>query len=493
MSKKNLGFSRYGLHERVLVALPGLGFHHPTAVQDKVIPAFLAQRNLIVEAPTGTGKTAAYGMPLISQLNLLKRSTQALVLAPSRELARQIAEALLSFFEGDTLKVGLVTGGGSVEDSFLEIKSGPHIVVAVPGRLREISAQYQYDYLWRDIKYLIVDEGDKLLEAGFQKDFDEIRKHLRPNLHVGFFSATISADAEKMMKELAPRASLIRLAPRDLLRNLSFFEVEVPRSGREAGLAALLATGQVDRALIFCSRRSEIFPITGFLLNQGFRTEAYYGAQTAEERSAILEGFREGRVQYLVASDLAARGLDLIDLPSVVNLWVPEAYDHYLHRAGRTGRAGKPGKVWSLATTEAEQIYLHNHHEAMGLPLKQFQIKAQAKKAQPVVRWVKCHLSRGKRDKVRRGDVAGFILNQAGIDPAQIGVITVFEAYSVVTLPEPVMATLEKTDDLRLKGKSVKARRYTWDEQEQIAQATKQLLRDRKPVKKTEGRAKKQG
>ncbi len=475
------GFLNLGLHDRVLDSLNGLGFKKPTPVQNEVITPFYHGKDLIVEAPTGTGKTAAYGLPLISKLNLLKRSTQALVLAPSRELAVQITSALSSFFIGPQLSVGLVAGGSSIEESHLVVKSAPHILVAVPGRLREITAMYPNDYLWRDIRHLIVDEGDKLLESGFQHDFKEIRSHIRSTVQMAFFSATISADAEKMMREYTERPIVVRLSPKVLLRHLRFHEVMAPPSGREAGLALLLASGKVPRALIFCSRRLEIFSITGFLLNQGFRAESYYGAQTPEERQAILEAFREGRIDYLVASDLAARGLDVHDLDAVVNLFIPEEYDYYLHRAGRTGRAGREGHVWSLVATEMEGVHLHRHHSEMGLPIVSYDLKAKTLPAREAdQRWVKVHISRGKKDKIRRGDVVGFLVNQLEIPAEKIGVIILFDTHCLATVPESALAKIEGMETLSLKGKTVKVRKFGVEEQEKVANAQKSLLRDRR-------------
>ncbi|RMG70423.1 MAG: DEAD/DEAH box helicase, partial [Bacteroidetes bacterium] len=304
---KQQGFSRYELHPRVLEALPALGFSRPTPVQEQVIPRFIQKRNLIVEAPTGTGKTAAYGLPLISRLDLLKRSTQALILVPSRELAQQVQAALQGYFVGDQLKVAAVIGGTSIEESQAAIKSGAHILVVVPGRLRDVMGQWPYPYLWRDIRFLIVDEGDKLTEAGFMRDLDEIRSHIRSTAQVGFFSATISPDSEQLMRERFPKIETIRLSPRQMLRNIQFAYARVPEGQREASLVSLLQKKGLQQALIFAGGREEIYSLTGFLRNAGLRAEAYYGDQDQQSRTHILSRFREGHISYLVASDLAAR------------------------------------------------------------------------------------------------------------------------------------------------------------------------------------------
>ena len=439
MAKDPRGFTRYQLHDRIIDAIPNLGFDRPTPVQEKVIPMFFSKRNLIVEAPTGTGKTAAYGLPLISMLDLLKKSTQALILVPSRELAIQVSSALASYFKGPQLKVGAVYGGTTMEESYEAIKAAPHILVVVPGRLKDVMSHYKHDYLWRDIKFLIVDEGDKLLESGFQKDFDDIRGFVRSTVQVGFFSATIPRESEDMMRERYPKIQTVRLKPKDLLRNIKFFVSQVAKGKRETHLAGLLYQEKIKKALIFASRREEIFGLTRFLRSCGLKAESYYGNLSQEERAHILSRFKDDHIDYLVASDLAARGLDIEALPAVVNLSIPQEFDYYLHRVGRTGRAGNPGKVYNLITGAAEEIRITKHHNRIELPLREKAIKAYDRKdllAEEGEKWEKYHISRGKRDKIRPGDIVGFLTQQANLSVEEIGTINIYEAYSVVDMPE---------------------------------------------------------
>ncbi|RMG26630.1 MAG: DEAD/DEAH box helicase [Bacteroidetes bacterium] len=485
MMEKNAGFNRYPLHERVLERLPRLGFETPTRVQQKVIPLFLQKRNLLVEAPTGTGKTAAYGLPLISRLNLLKRSTQALVLLPSRELALQVSTALQSYFEGDSLRVGAVYGGSSMEESCTTIKSSPHILVAVPGRLKDVMSQYQFDFLWRDIKFLIVDEADKLLEMGFQKDFDDIRSHIRKSAQIGFFSATISADSETLIRQRIPRIQSLRLSPREMLKNIRFTFSEIPQGRREPYLAALIQQQHIDSALIFTAKRADIYALTGFLRNLGYKAEAYFGAQEQHERQNILQRFKQGHIQFLVASDLAARGLDIPELPAVINLSMPEVFDFYLHRVGRTGRAGNKGRVYNLIKGKQEKAFMSNHHRKIGLRIDSLHIAPPANELAGLSegdKWVKIHLSRGKQDKIRKGDIAGFLIHQGGISAEDVGTITIYDSYSIADVPYQAYEQLSSssTQPLRIKGKSVKVRKYQLEEQARKADSVKRLLRNRK-------------
>lgn len=479
------GFHRYLLPERVLEQLPAIGYKRPTRVQEKVIPLFLQKRNLIVEAPTGTGKTAAYALPLIARLNLQKRSTQALVLAPSRELAIQIAKAIGSYHEEGFLRVEAVYGGVPMSESFAAIKSAPHILVAVPGRLKDVMAHYRYDFLWRDIKFLIVDEADKLLETGFQKDFDNLRQHVRSRAQVGFFSATISRDSEALIRERFRKIETVRLSPREMLKNIRFAYIEVPEGKRAIYLAGLLEQEKVTHALIFCGRREEVHSVTGFLRNCGYKAEAYYGLQDQAERENILKRFREGHIQYLVASDLAARGLDIPDLPAVINLSISEEFDFYLHRVGRTGRAGNKGRVYNLIQGSREAAFMQNHHNKIQLPVRACTIRepdSDKLKSPLAQKWVKVHFSRGKKDKIRKGDIAGFLINHAAVEMDKIGTITLYDQYTIVDVPEKAISRLEdETKTLKIKGKTVKVRKYRQAELEKKAQAIRKLKKDRKP------------
>lgn len=483
MERDRRGFSRYAIHERSLEALPALGFKHPTRVQEKVIPLFLSKRNLIVEAPTGTGKTAAYGLPLIGMIDLLKRSTQALVMVPSRELALQVSHALQQLFAGDQLAVEAVYGGTTMEESFTAIKAHPHILVVVPGRLKDVMAHYQYDYLWRDIKFLIVDEGDKLLERGFQQAFDDIRKHVRANVQVGFFSATIPPESTEMMKERFPQVQIVRLKPKELLRNIAFYHSKVKKGQRESYLAGLIQQQEIEKALIFCERRDEIFATTNFLRNCGLKAESYYGNLSQQERLHILDRFKSAHIDFLVASDLAARGLDIEALPAVINLSIPEEFDYYLHRVGRTGRAGAKGKVFNLTLGELDEIRIERHQERIELPLRFFRIEPvdrSAALADHSEKWVKYHLNRGKRDKVRPGDIVGFLVNQAQLNAEEVGTISIYEAYSVVDMPQRGFDTLAQVEGLKLKGKPVRVRKMQVEAQEKKAKAVKKLKQDRR-------------
>lgn len=475
-------FQKFELHDRVKEAVTILGFRRATRVQEQVIPLFFQGKNLIVEAPTGTGKTAAYGLPLISRLNLLKRSTQAFILLPTRELAIQVAESLKSYFTGKELKVGIVIGGVPLEESFQEIKAGPHILVAVPGRLRDVLSSYNYPYIWRDIKHLIIDEGDKMMELGFLKEVDNIRKEIRNTAQVAFFSATISADAEKQIRERIENIQVIRIAPKEVLRNLRFFSVEVKGGKREQYLCGLLEQTGLSKALIFCNRREDIYGLSGYLRSHGFRAESYYGSQEQNERENIMRRFKEDHIDFLIASDLAARGLDIVDLPAVINFTVPKELDFYMHRIGRTGRAGNRGMVFNLLSGTMEEAELSGYHQYLQIRQEPLDVSPleNRKLVDDDLRRIKLHISRGNDDKIRKADIVGFLVNSGGTDAEDIGTITVYDSYAIADIPLMTLDNLLKQEEaLKVKGKSVKVRKFGAEEEENKATALKVLLKQR--------------
>lgn len=490
--RQQQGFHRYQLDDRVLEALPEIGYRIPTPVQHQVIPLILQRRNLIVEAATGTGKTAAYGLPLLTRLDFLKRSTQVLILVPSRELARQVEAALKSFTKRPQIKIEAVYGGSPLQESEKKVRSSPHILIAVPARLKDVLANGGLDHVWRDIKYLVIDEADKLLEMGFQQMIDNLISHLRNMVQVALFSATISRDVEDMIRERFAPIMTIRLSPKEAFRNIRFYQVEVEKGQLARYLAGLITSEQPRQALVFCGRRQETYDLANFLRSAGFSAEAYHGLMDQVEREAIMRRFQSGLLQYLIATDLAARGLDIEKLPAVINVMIPEDQEVYQHRCGRTGRAGNKGIVYNLAASQEELIYLNQFHEIMHVrldlleiePLAKHQIRSSAEQA-----LAKAHLNRGKKDKIRPGDIVGFLVNTSGIEANDIGTIAIYDKYSLVDLPAEMLKQLLEKEALLIKGKTVKVTRYTLEDQKQKEKAIrkKQLgVRDKAEKAKRE-------
>lgn len=489
MSKKS-GFDRYPLDERVLEALPKIGFRKPTLVQDKVIPMLLNRKNVIVEAATGTGKTAAYGLPLLSRIDMVKRSTQVLVMVPSRELARQVEAALRTFTAHEKFQVEGLYGGMSLEESEKRVKSSPHVLVAVPGRLKDVLRTGKHDYMWRNIKYLVIDEADKLLEFGFQEILDKLVSNVRNMVQVACFSATISKDVEELIRERFYPIKAVRLSPKEALKNIKFNYIYVDKGQKERYLGGLLKTKKISQALVFCAKREEVVSVGNFLRSLGRRAQSYHGLLDQVERAAIMGRFKDKQIEFLVATDLAARGLDVERLPAVINYSFPDNVEVYLHRCGRTGRAGIKGSVYNLVGSKLEEITLQSFHEEFEIGLTQFAVKPVTRNDirladDPVV---KVHLSRGKRDKIGAGDVVGFLVNTTGVSADAIGTIAIYDSYTLVDLPDSSFNVLGMVEKLQVKGKTVKASRFTQADQERRSKSVKKKqigARDKKQIKAT--------
>lgn len=469
------GFARYQLADRVLEALPAIGFKTPTEVQEQVIPLILQRRNVLVEAATGTGKTAAYGLPLLTRIDYTKRSTQVLVLVPSRELALQVETALRSFTTNEKFRVASVYGGMSLADSEKKVKSSPHVLVAVPGRLKDALRGGKLDHFWRDIKYLVIDEADKLMELGFQDILDNLVSHVRNMVQVALFSATISEDVEAMIKERFAPLQIIRLSPKEALRNIMFHYIVVDQGQKQRYLASLIQTQGVRQALIFSPNRDEVYDLANFLRSVGLKAEAYHGLLDQVERAAVMKRFKHRQVNFLVATDLAARGLDVHALPAVINYAFPDDIEVYLHRCGRTGRAGKRGSVYNLVASKKEEILVESFHGQLQIPLKGFMIEPIDKSAvrHATDKLIKLHVNRGKRDKISAGDIVGFLVGHTGVEGRDIGTVAVYDSYTLVDVHEWVLETLDLQEDLKIKGKGVKVTRYTLDDQKHRAEALK--------------------
>ncbi|MFN8397178.1 MAG: DEAD/DEAH box helicase [Bacteroidia bacterium] len=469
------GFARYQLADRVLEALPAIGFKTPTEVQEQVIPLILQRRNVLVEAATGTGKTAAYGLPLLTRIDYTKRSTQVLVLVPSRELALQVETALRSFTTHEKFRVASVYGGMSLADSEKKVKSSPHVLVAVPGRLKDALRGGKLDHFWRDIKYLVIDEADKLMELGFQDILDNLVSNVRNMVQVALFSATISEDVEAMIKERFAPLQIIRLSPKEALHNIIFNYIVVDQGQKQRYLASLIQTQGVRQALIFTPNRDEVYDLANFLRSVGLKAEAYHGLLDQVERAAVMKRFKHKQVNFLVATDLAARGLDVHALPAVINYAFPEDIEVYLHRCGRTGRAGRRGAVYNLVASKKEEILVESFHGQLQIPLKGFMIEPIDKNAvkHATDKLIKVHVNRGKRDKISAGDIVGFLVGHTGVVARDIGTVAVYDSYTLVNVHDWVLETLELQEDLKIKGKGVKVTRYTLDDQKNRAEALK--------------------
>lgn len=358
------GFGSLGLSGPLVAAVAALGYEEPTPIQREAIPILLAGRDVLGQAATGTGKTAAFALPLLQRISeepAARGRTTALVLVPTRELAMQVAEAVHKYGRSLNVHVAPLFGGAPMDQQVRALKRGVEAAVATPGRA--------LDHIRRGnlklggLRFLVLDEADEMLDMGFAEDLEAILAATPATRQTALFSATLPSRivsiAERHMKNpvrvtIAPEKPAPGKLPR--LRQVAYI---VPRAQKPAALARVLEMENPASAIVFCRTRLEVDELTETLNAHGYRGEALHGGMAQRERDRVMRLFRSGKADLLVATDVAARGLDIAHVSHVVNYDVPSAPEAYLHRVGRTGRVGRAGVAITLAEPR-EQRQLRN-------------------------------------------------------------------------------------------------------------------------------------
>lgn len=349
-------FADLELRQDILQGLEKLGFTAPTPVQEQVIPALLnGQRDLVALAQTGTGKTAAFGLPLIQLIDTSVKQTQGLIICPTRELCMQVASDLADFGKYVSgLKVVAVYGGSPIIKQINELRRGAHIIVATPGRLLDLSRQAQVKI--SAIKVLILDEADEMLQMGFQDDLNAILSQTPASKKTLLFSATMPKAVAGIASKYMNNPLEITVGQRNTgTKNVRHIFYAVRARNRYAALKRVVDINPEIYGIIFCRTRMEANDIADKLLQDGYRAEALHGDLSQSQRDMVMSKFRCKNLQMLVATDVAARGLDVKDLTHVINYNLPDESANYTHRSGRTGRAGKTGI--SISIINAREHY----------------------------------------------------------------------------------------------------------------------------------------
>jgi ATP-dependent RNA helicase DeaD len=351
------GFGSLGISDQIAAALTALGYEEPTPIQTEAIPSLIAGRDLLGQAATGTGKTAAFALPVIEMLASdpeRKRGAgpiRALVLVPTRELAMQVAEAIHKYGKPIGARVLPVYGGQSIHQQLTVLRRGVDVVVATPGRALDHIRRKTLDL--RSLKVVVLDEADEMLDMGFAEDLEAILEAAPESRQTALFSATlaprIKAIAKKHLKDPVSVRIEAERAEAGTMPRVRQVAYMVQRQQKAAALGRILDIENPASSIVFCRTRTEVDELTEKLNSRGYRAEAIHGGLSQEQRDRVMRRFRDGGLDLLVATDVAARGLDIGHLSHVVNFDVPAAPDAYVHRIGRTGRAGREGVAITLA------------------------------------------------------------------------------------------------------------------------------------------------
>lgn len=343
-------FRDLGISETMLNALHKKGFEEPTPIQAKTIPFLLqSTKDLIGKAQTGTGKTAAFGIPLIENVVPESKKIQAIILAPTRELAIQVAEELSSFAEEQQTRIVAVYGGQPIERQIARLKRGVDIVVGTPGRVLDHIERKTLDI--SKVSYVVLDEADEMLNMGFIDDIEAILKVTPKEKRTVLFSATMPSHIENLAKKYMREYEIISVISNQVKRdNIEQIYFEVAQSDKFEALFRIIDIESSFYGLVFCRTKVDADEIAHKLANRGCRTEALHGDISQGQREKILQKFRDKKITALVATDVAARGIDVDNLTHVINYSLPQDPESYVHRIGRTGRAGKSGIAITLIT-----------------------------------------------------------------------------------------------------------------------------------------------
>ena len=347
-------FSDFTLRPQLQQAVSELGYVDPTPIQKRAIPVVLQGRDLMAAAQTGTGKTAAFALPILERLTLspaLQRSPRALVLVPTRELATQVSDSFRTLARHLPLRVALIFGGVSPRPQIDALSRGVDLIVATPGRLLDHIQTRALDL--SRIETLVLDEADRMLDMGFIRPIRRVIAALPAKRQTLLFSATFSDEIRSLARSLLRDPVSIDVSPRNSAPALVDHQVyHVDSAGKQPLLKRLIINGEISQSLVFTRTKHGANRLAERLARDGLACTAIHGNKSQAARTRALNDFKEGRVRILVATDIAARGLDISELPHVVNFELPHVPEDYVHRIGRTGRAGSRGQAVSLVSRD---------------------------------------------------------------------------------------------------------------------------------------------
>ena len=355
---ESITFADLGLSEAMLKALERKGYGYPTTIQAEAIPHFLQWKDVIAKAPTGTGKTFAFGIPMIEHIDPESEGVQALVLAPTRELAIQIGDelrGLLTYYNG--IRVAVLYGGAGIGGQIKQLERKPQIVVATPGRLMD---HYNRKTIRLDkIQTVVLDEADRMLDMGFFKDVTRIIEKVKNRKNLGLFSATISQEVMTVSWMYQRDEVEITVEPKQQDRpDIDQYSLTVTPLEKAETTLRLIRTQGYERVMIFCNTKHMCQRLCDDFQRAGLDCECIHGDIRQSQREKTMQRYRDGKLAVLIATDVASRGIDVEDVDCVINYDVPEENEYYVHRIGRTGRAKRKGVAWSIIGNFPEKAKL---------------------------------------------------------------------------------------------------------------------------------------
>ncbi|MBL0626608.1 ATP-dependent RNA helicase DbpA [Aeromonas jandaei] len=455
----NSEFSSLNLSPALLENLTTLGYLQMTPIQAQSLPLVLDGKDLIAKAKTGSGKTAAFGLGLLSSLDVNRLEVQALVLCPTRELADQVATEIRRLARTlPNVKLVTLCGGTPTAPQSATLSFGAHIAVGTPGRILKHLEQGTLEL--DSLKTLVLDEADRMLDMGFGEDINRVISHAPRDRQTLLFSATYPEGIAQMSRGVQRNPVEVSV---EALHEESAIEqklYEVPAGQRLDALTWLLSHYQPSSCVVFCNTKRACNDVADHLAAKGFSALALNGDLEQRERDQVLVRFANGSATILVATDVAARGLDIKELGAVINYELTYDPEVHVHRIGRTGRAGQRGLALSLyQPNEAQRVNLIEEYQQAPMPLGDLDAIGRAIK--PLApQMVTLSIDAGRKTKVRAGDILGALTGEGGIAGADVGKIQISEQYSYVAVKQSVAkAALKRLQEGKIKGRSYRARK----------------------------------
>ena len=472
-------FQSFSLNQDILRALDTLGYHNPTAVQQAVIPKALNGADLIVKSQTGSGKTASFAIPLVQLTEWDENKPQALVLTPTRELAVQVKEDITNIGRFKRTKATAVYGKSPFAKQKLELKQKTHIVVGTPGRVLDHIEKETLDV--EKIRFLVIDEADEMLNMGFIEQVSAIIEKLPSERVTMLFSATFPPDIARLSEKYMKTPERVEVAKELTTSSITHAVMTVSEDQKIRSLKDVLAVENADSAMLFCRTQERVETLFDTLDRAGLSCGMIHGGMVQEDRFAVMNEFKRGEFRYLCATDVAARGIDIENVPLVINFDVPLEKESYVHRTGRTGRAGHTGRAITLMTPFEEKFVAEiESYIGFELPREELPTPAAVAAAQPAFDEkmaqrpkvkedksknvnkdiMKLYFNGGKKKKLRAVDFVGTLSNLPGVESADIGIITIQDNVTYVDiLNGKGPAVLKAMKTTTVKGKQLKVQK----------------------------------
>jgi ATP-dependent RNA helicase DbpA len=452
-------FSTLPLAPEILKNLETLGYKQMTPVQAKSLPTILQNQDVIVKAMTGSGKTAAFGLGIIAKIKVSHYAPQAIVICPTRELADQVSQAIrrLARFTPN-IRVLTLCGGKPVRTQTESLRNGAHIIVGTPGRLQDHIDKNTL--VLGAVKTLVLDEADRMLDMGFYDDIMTIIKKLPPTKQTMLFSATYPRAITKLSQSFQNHPINITLDAEEGELDIEQMAYAVQEHDKAQTLTTLLKQYNGQSAILFCTTKIQCKEVVEALCEQGFHALALHGDLEQREREEVLLQFANHSCTLLVATDVAARGLDICNLPLVINYDLPSSADVYVHRIGRTGRGGQSGQAISLYTS-AEAFRLDMIEGYTQSPIQRRERSTLSSHKAPIIKPAMrtiC-INAGKKNKIRPGDILGAFTGEGGLKGEEVGKINIYDFYSYVAISRALSSNvLNILQSGKIKGHAFKMR-----------------------------------